>query len=404
MKVLQISIEVNSGSVGRIAEQIGEKILENGGESYITFARNNLPSKSEVIRIGSKADVYYHVLNTRIFDNHCFESKKATKDLIAKIEKINPDIIHLHHLHGYFINIEILFDYLQKANKPVVWTFHDCWSFTGHCAHFEYVGCEKWRTQCYACPQKKEYPKSLLIDRSKKNYIQKKEIFNKLKNMHIVTPSQWLANLTKQSFLSNYPISVINNGIDIGKFNIKSNGKEIRNKFKIGEKSIILGVASTWDRKKGLHFFEELNEKINPDEVIVLVGLSSEQIKNLPKSIVGIQRTESIDDLASLYSAAFVFVNPTLEDTYPTTNLESIACGTPVITFRTGGSTESVNTKTGFVVEQNSLYETLNCFKIIKKNGKNFYQENCRNWAVNNFNKTDRFHDYISLYKKLLLY
>jgi len=401
-KILQISIEVNSGSVGRIAEQIGDEVLAQNWESYITFARNNLPSKSQTIKIGTKKDVYWHVLMTRIFDNHCFESKSATHKLIKKIKSLKPDLIHLHHLHGYFININILFDYLSDANIPVVWTFHDCWSFTGHCAHFEYVGCEKWKTQCFECPQKNEYPKSLLIDRSYKNYRDKKSIFNSVKDMTIVTPSKWLQNLVKDSYLNKYPVLTINNGIDLEKFKPLDNYLSIKEKYKIFKDFIILGVASTWDEKKGLNFFHELNNHIEEDETIVLVGLSEDQIKKLPQNVIGIKRTENVDELAALYSLSNVFFNPTLEDTYPTTNLEAIACGTPVITFNTGGSIESVNKDTGFVIEKNDLKGFLEKKNLIKKNNKDFYTTKCRLFAEKNFNKSERFKDYINLYSKLL--
>ncbi len=402
-KILQISIEVNSGSVGRIAEQIGEKIIENNWESYITFARNNLPSKSKTIRIGNRFDVLWHVFMTRIFDNHCFESKKATRKLIEKIQEIKPDIIHLHHLHGYFINIEILFDYLSKSDIPVVWTFHDCWSFTGHCAYFDFVACDKWKTECYQCPQKKEYPKSLIVDRSKKNFWQKKSLFNSVKKMTIVPVSFWLGDLVKQSFLGGHSVKVIQNGINLDNFKKTDSRAEIKAKYKIAENSfIILGVASTWDRRKGLAYFIKMSEMLDDSHQIVLVGLSKKQLKEIPKNIIGIERTENVQQLAALYSAADVFANPTLEDTFPTTNLESLACGTPVITFKTGGSPESITEETGIVVPKGDLNALIEGIQTIKKNTKEYYSKQCEARAVNNYNKDVKFEDYIALYKELL--
>ncbi|QDP85841.1 glycosyltransferase [Chryseobacterium sp. SNU WT5] len=403
MKVVQISIEVNSGSVGRIAEQIGEKIIENGGESYITFARNNLPSKSKVIQIGSMVDVYYHVLKTRIFDNHALESKSATKKLIKQIEEINPDIIHLHHLHGYFINIKILFDFLKKINKPVVWTFHDCWSFTGHCAHYEYVACNKWETECFKCPQKNQYPKSLLIDRSRKNFQQKNKIFNSLENMTVVPVSNWLEGEVKKSFLKDHNICTIQNGIDLKSFVPLPTREKIVKKYNLKNQKIILGVASTWDERKGLDYFIQLSEKLNKDEFqIILVGLSGQQIKKLPKIIVGIMRTESVKELAELYSAADVFVNPTLEDTFPTTNLEALACGTPVVTFNTGGSPEALSKETGLIVEKGNTDELIVAIKKITTKNKSEYMMNCRKRVEKYFNKDIQFMEYLKLYAQLL--
>ncbi|MDX6182207.1 glycosyltransferase [Flavobacterium sp. Fl-77] len=402
-KLLQISIEVNSGSVGKIAEQIGETVLEEGWLSYITYARNINPSKSEVIKIGNKFDLYEHGLETRIFDNHCFSSRSATKNLIKTIDQIDPDIIHLHHLHGYFINVEILFIYLKKRATPVVWTFHDCWSFTGHCAYFDFVGCEKWKTECHHCEQKNEYPKSLFFDRSRKNYRDKKRIFNSLNNLTIVPVSYWLAEKVKDSFLMDYTCQVIQNGIDLNTFYIKNSRNTVNKMYPIKNKFVILGVASTWEKRKGLDEFVKLSELINNEVyTIILVGLSSIQISKLPKTIIGIERTENLGQLVDLYSAADVFVNPTFEDTYPTTNLESMACGTPVITYRTGGSIESVNDNTGIVIDKGDVSELVKAIEKIKNNGKGFYQNNCREHSVKNFDKKIKFMDYYKLYEEIL--
>ena len=403
MKVVQVSIEVNSGSVGRIAEQIGEKIIENGGVSYITFARNNLPSKSHVIRIGSMLDVYHHVLMTRIFDNHAFESSSATKKLIEEIEKINPDIIHLHHLHGYFINIKILFDFLKKFNKPIVWTFHDCWSFTGHCAYYDFVNCHKWEIECNKCPQKNEYPKSLLIDRSRKNFMQKKEIFNSVENMTIVPVSYWLEKEVEKSFLKNHSIYTIQNGIDLKSFVPIPTRDKIVKKYKINKQKIILGVASTWEKRKGLGYFIQLSEKLNQDEFqIILVGLSKQEIKTLPDNIIGITRTESTKALAELYSAADVFVNPTLEEALGLTNLEALACGTPAITFESGGSPETIDEETGLVVEKGNIDELIIAIKKITSKNKSDYMMNCRKRVEKYFNKDTQFLEYLKLYEQLI--
>lgn len=401
--LLQISIEVNSGSVGRIAEQIGEVVIANGWTSYITYARNNNPSSSKVIKIGNKLDLYWHGIETRIFDNHCFSSKSATRKLITSIKEIRPDLIHLHHLHGYFINIEILFNFLRESNIPVVWTFHDCWSFTGHCAHFDFVGCEKWKTECHHCEQKTEYPKSMVFDRSRQNFLDKRRIFNSLKKLTIVPVSNWLSEKVKESFLNGYAYKVIQNGIELSTFYPRNSRPKINELYGVQDKFVILGVASTWDKRKGFEEFIKISELLDSKlYTIIMVGLSKDQLKELPKFIIGIERTENVDQLAELYSASDVFLNPTFEDTFPTTNLESMACGTPVITYRTGGSVESVNQNTGIVVDKGDIAGMIEAIQTIMVAGKDFYERNCIDRAINNFDKKVRFQEYLDLYNTIL--
>jgi glycosyltransferase involved in cell wall biosynthesis len=400
-KVLQISIEVNSGSVGKIAEQIGEVVIEQGWKSYITYARNNNPSKSEVIKIGNKFDLYSQVIETRIFDNHCVGSKSSTIALISKIKEIQPDIIHLHHLHGYFINVEILFRYLEESQIPIVWTFHDCWSFTGHCAYFDFVGCEKWKTQCHHCEQKNEYPKSFLFDRSRQNYIDKKRIFNSVRNLTIVSVSNWLNNVVGQSFLSAVPREVIYNGVDTELF--KPNNNTLRDKYNIGNQFMILGVATTWDRRKGLDDFVQLSDKLKDNgTIIVLVGLSITQVNKLPSNIIGIQRTENQKELSGLYSSADLFMNLSVEETFGLTTAEALSCGTPALVYDATACPELVNENTGFVVKKNDISALVNVIDRVKSNGKLSYTHSCRNRAIALFNKKDCYLEYFELYKRLL--
>ncbi len=352
MKVLQINAVCGRGSTGRIVLNIHKTLLQMGHESYVAYGRPPAIGCPEAIRIGSKLDLYSHVLLTRVFDLHGFGSKRATIKFLKKVEQIDPDIIHLHNVHGYYINVELLFNYLKESGKPVVWTLHDCWPFTGHCAHFDYVGCEKWKTGCLECPQKGRYPASYFLDNSKKNYEMKKRLFTGLKKMVIVTPSRWLANLVKESFLKEYPVEVIPNGIDTSLF--KPTPGDFRKKYGLEGKFVILGVANVWEERKGLKYFLELSELLREDEVIVLVGLNRKQIKTLPKNIVAIPRTNSPVELAQIYTSADVFLNPTLEENYPTVNLEAQACGSYVITFSSGGCRETILQEhvTGEVVER----------------------------------------------------
>lgn len=342
MKILMINSVCGIKSTGRICTDLAVELEKQGHEVKIAYGRENVPEQFQkyAVRIGSEWDVRFHGIKARLFDAMGLGSKEATQKFIDWVEKFNPDIIQLHNIHGYYINIEILFEYLKKCNKKIIWTLHDCWTFTGHCAYFDFYGCNKWESGCEGiCACKKDYPTTLLLSRAEKNYQIKKSLFTGINNLTIVTPSQWLASLVKKSFLSEYNVKVIHNGVNTDVF--KPTPSEIKSIYSIGDKKIILGVASIWDRRKGLETFIELSKQIEDDYKIILIGLNKEQIKKLPNTIIGIERTNSTKELAEFYSAADVFLNPTLEDNYPTTNIEAIACGTPVISYDTGGSGES---------------------------------------------------------------
>lgn len=396
MKVVQINSVCGIGSTGRIATDIHHTLIENRYQSYVAYGRESPGNFENIIRIGSNYDNYLHVGVTRIFDKHGFGSVKATKAFIKKLEEINPEIIHLHNLHGYYINIELLFNYLKQTNKRVIWTLHDCWAFTGHCSHFEYVGCNKWKLGCFDCPEKKEYPTSLVVDNSKINFLKKKALFSGLKDLTIITPSKWLANLVKQSFLSEYPIKVIHNGINLDVF--KSTTSIFREKNNLMNKFMILGVANVWNQKKGLQHFIELSNYLEEDEVIVLVGLTEKQIKQLPKQIIGITLTNSAKELAEIYSAADVFVNPTLEDNFPTTNIEALACGTPVFTFNTGGSFESIDETCGRIIAPKDTGGIIDCLKTYRT-GKLINSSKCIDRA-HQYNMKNQYNEYLKLYLK----
>jgi glycosyltransferase involved in cell wall biosynthesis len=399
MKVLQINSVCGIGSTGRIATDIHNILIEQGHESYIAYGRD-LPKNCEnAIRIGTKIDNYTHVAKTRLLDKHGFGSIQATKEFINRIKDIDPDIIHLHNIHGYYIYVENLFKYLKEANKPVVWTLHDCWSFTGHCSHFDYIGCNKWKTGCFNCPQKQEYPKSILIDNSEQNFNRKSEAFTGVKNLTIVTPSKWLAQLVNESYLNDYKIEIIHNGIDLEAF--KPTKSSFRKKYKLENKFIILGVASTWTNRKGLEEFVKLSHELDKDEVIVLVGVTNYQIKQLPQNIIGIRRTNSVEELAEIYTAADVFMNLTLEEVLGLTNIESLACGTPVVTYDTGGSKECIDKCTGILVDKEDLGTAIKGLRLIKNNEKTIYSDQCRQRALTLFEKRNKYNDYITIYKKV---
>lgn len=332
-KLVQINVTCN-GSTGRIMTQIQEAATKEGWEAYSFYGRGK-PSNNNCIKIGNKLDILFHVLITRLFDLHGHASKRATKRMIKQIEKIDPDVIQLHNLHGYYLNIDILFNYLKTANKKVIWTLHDCWAFTGHCTHFTCPECNKWEKEdCSKCPRKREYPASLVIDNSKKEVHKKKQLFTGIKNLTIVTPSEWLKKLVEKSFLKIYETKVINNWIDSNVFLPKNNMK-VKEKYNIPkDKKVILGVAAIWDKRKGLEDFIRLSRVIDSSYIIVLVGLNEKQKKNLPPNIVGINRTENIEELVNLYTISDVLFNPSKEESFSLVTIESMSCGTPVVVYK----------------------------------------------------------------------
>lgn len=398
MKVWEINCVCGIRSTGRICTDLAEVLKENGHECKIAYGRESVPEKYRSIayRIGTENDVRLHALKSRLFDASGFGSKRATERLVENIREYDPDIIHLHNIHGYYINIEILFDYLKKADKPVVWTLHDCWAFTGHCSYFSFSECERWKTGCFKCPQKKEYPASLILDRSSENWERKKDLFTGVKRLVCVTPSRWLAELVKASFLKEYRVSVIPNGIDLTVF--KPTYGNFKKKLGIEDKKILLGVASVWDRRKGFDTFLKLSPLLNEDEIIVLVGLNKEQLKNLPKNIIGIERTNNINELAEIYTAADVFVNAGQEETMGLTTVEAMACGTPVIVSNLTAIPEVVTADSGIVLKSLNPEDIANGIKQVLSGS---FNKQYILKAAAEFDKEKRYYEYLTLYNEL---
>jgi len=401
MKIIQINSSINSGSTGRITEEIGCVLLEQGHESYIAYGRTEHESKSVKVKIGGKWNVLLHYLESTLFDRHAFSSRIATRRFLRKLDEISPDAIGLHNLHGYYLNIEMLFNYIKIKNIPVIWTLFDCWAFTGHCSYFDNINCEKWKTQCSNCPKNSYYPKSFIFDNSKSNFRNKRDIFNGVNHLEIIVHSKWLFDLVKQSYLANYNVNLVRSGVDVSVF--KPTSSDLITKHNLTNKKIILGCASIWDERKGLSDFIKLSGLLNDDYQIILIGLTNEQLKLTNSSgVIGIKRTESTAQLAEYYSLAHVYVNPTYQDNFPTTNLEALACGTPVITYNTGGSPEAVDDNTGIIVEKGNLQELLNAILLLLEKDKSNYTEHCRNRALKIFDKNIVFNEYIQLYKQVL--
>lgn len=399
MKTVLIN-SCNFGSTGNIMLEIAET-AENGGYTaavcYPQSRDNSRKQKEKDFIIGTRFSRNIHLMLAEITGlNGCF-SYCSTLKLLKKLDKFKPDIIHLHNLHNCYINLSMLFKYIKKHNIKTVWTLHDCWAFTGHCPHFDIAECAKWKTGCYSCPQYKDYPKSL-FDNSKIMYRLKKKWFTGVENMTIVTPSEWLASLVKESYLKDYPVKVINNGIDLNVF--KPTESDFRKKYALENKYIVLGVAFGWGRRKGLDVFIELEKRLDKEKYkIVLVGTDDNIDKLLPENIISIHRTQNQTELAEIYTAADVFANPTREENYPTVNMEALACGTPVVTFNTGGSPEMLDETCGAAVakdDNDAMYNEI--IRICE--AKPYSMEACIKKAKG-FDKNEKFGEYIRLYEVL---
>lgn len=394
--ILQINTVCGIGSTGRIAVDLSNIIDKNKYNMYIAYGWGK-SEKENTIKIGTKLDYIIHNILSRLTGKQGNYSFLATKRFLKRVDKIRPDLIHLHNIHGNYINYKLLFKYIQSKQIPVVWTFHDVWPITGKCTYFDYINCSKWKKECFKCQNLKEYP-TCIIDSSKKEYIEKKECFNKVKEMYIVTPSNWMSELVKQSFLKEKNIRVINNGINLSIFKPTVDKKIIEN-YKLENKRVILGVANEWDKRKGLDTFIELARTLPEKYKIIIVGLEKGQFDLLPENVIKIERTNSVEELAKIYSIADVFVNPTLEDNFPTTNIEAIACGTPVITYNTGGSGEMLDEKSGIVIEKGNI-EALKkeIYNVKKKKSEN---KDCVIRAQK-YNKNQIFLQYEELYDEIL--
>lgn len=397
MKVFQINTVCGILSTGRICTDLAEVLEANGHECKIAYGRMNVPEKYQkyAIRIGNWLTNKIDAGLSRYLDNGGLNSKIPTLQLIKKIKDFGPDIIHLHNLHGCYLNIKILFKFLKEYNKPVIWTLHDCWTYTGHCAYFSDIGCEKWKTECVGCPARKEHRRMFSLDRSKRNYKLKKELFTSLECVTLITPSQWLADVTKQSFMGKYDILPIPNGVDLEVF--KPTEGDFRKRYGLEGKKIILGVASAWAKSKGADVFSELSQNLDEDYKVVMVGVSDALAATLPKEILTIPKTLNIRELAEIYTAADVFLNPSRQETMGLTTVEAMACGTPVVTSNLTAVPEVVDEKSGIVCE-NLEIDTIKAaiFEVLSRD-----YPNTRSRAEK-YEKAQQYDKYLREYEKLL--
>lgn len=414
--LLQISSALNYGSTGKIAEQIGLLAKAQGWRSCIAHGNKyKNPSQLETYQVVTPWQELEHEAKSLLFDAHGLGSAKETAKLCRWIDEISPDIIHLHNIHGYYLNYEVLFKYLQHTDTPIIWTLHDCWSFTGHCAYFDFIGCDRWKTGCSHCPGRWTYPKSF-VDRSKHNWELKRDLFSSVSDrLTIAAVSDWLAGFVKASFLSGADIRTIHNGVDLNIFSPKETAS-LQSRIETAGKYVIMGCAFPWSKRKGLDDWVKLRALLPEDKyALVVVGLNNSQLESPPKGIIGIGRTNSQEELAEYYSLADVFVNTTYEDNFPTVNLEALACGTPVVTYRTGGSPESIDDgrpikssdsvieyQTGYVVDKGDLASAVSAIESICASDRFALKLLCRQRAVEHFNKDKCFEEYVGLYEETL--
>lgn len=394
MKVLQINATYGSGSTGKICYSVAKLMNKENIENLTLYSQGSLKAENAV-KIKNKTYYKIQALKSRIFGNYGFNSSSATKEIIRQIKEFSPDIVHLHNIHGHNVNLKTLFTFFKKNPEiKLFWTFHDCWAFTAYCPHYTMAKCYKWQSECSHCILRKEY--SWFFDKSKKLFNRKKELFTGL-NLTIVTPSEWLAGEVKKSFMKDYPVKVINNGIDLSVF--KPTESNFREKHGIGnDKFLLSGVAFGWGERKGLDVFIKLSERLDKDKyAIVLVGGNAETDKLLPKDIISIHRTQNQTELAEIYTACDLFVNPTREEVLGLVNIEANACGTPVLTFDSGGSPECINKKSGSVVSCDDIDGLINEIERIR-NERPFTKENCI-LRAEEFDADKKFKEYTELYK-----
>lgn len=398
-KLIQINTVCN-GSTGNIMYQIQKQAQDSGYETLSLYGRRKGFRDVSCAKYGHGVSFWIHVILTTAFDAHGLGSYFYTRSMVKRIQEEKPDIIHLHNVHGYYLHLPTLFRYLKtQYTGKLVWTFHDCWPVTGHCPHFVAAQCDKWKTECKKCPNKKSYPISWGLDGSKRNYRMKKRLFTAIEDMVIISPSQWLANIVKQSYFKDTKCVVVPNGINLQTFYPREEDT-VTQKYNIpDDKKIILGVASVWDERKGLKVFRDLAKELSGEYRIVLVGLSKRQIAGLPENIIGIPRTESADELAQLYTKAAIFINPSKEESFSLVTIEAMACGTPVIAMDTSAPRELVSGSNGVLLSDDNVQNYLKAIRDIEQKDldKNLIVDSVQQYSVGNMTKK-----VLDIYEELL--
>ena len=395
MKVAQINMACGRGSTGRIVMQISHLLTEEGNCNKVFYSGYNECAEPEAEKINSLLGIRLHQMQSRFLGNQGWNSSLHTRMLVKKLKEFQPDIVHLHNLHGYYLNMKILFDYLAEADCKVIWTLHDCWAFTGHCAHYTKAACDKWKRGCSQCPQKSSYPYSLIFDRSKELFCRKQTLYASVRDLRITTVSKWLEDQVRQSaLLGDREIRTIYNGVDTGVF--RPLDKPVKNKKRI------LGVSNVWSERKGLQDFLKLGSLVSDDFEIVLVGVSEEQSKSIPKEIQTLRRTDSVEALVQLYNSADVFFNPSVEETFGLTTVEAMACGVPVVVYDSTASPELVSEGVGRVVPAGNVDAAYAAIQSIVVGSQDDYRKNCRKRVEENYDQKHNYYQYLELYRELI--
>lgn len=402
--LLQINVTANWGSTGKIAEQINTMAQSQGWSTYFAYGRYNNPSGSQLIRVGSNLSVYEHYIEHICYDNDGLASRRATRQLIHNIEVIKPDVIHLHNIHDHWLNYRILFEFLNTLDIPIVWTQHDCWSFTGGCGYYSALQCEQWKENCTCfCPFRKKPFTRRFINHSELHYQLKEKLFTATKNITFIPVSHWLEGELRQSFLKEKKIQAIHNGVDITLFKLVDDFAGVLRKYKLDGVTFVVGAATAWSERKGFNDYCRLVEKVPEGIKIVLVGLNEKQRQEAEKfGIIGIARTENVGELVALYNGASIVMNLSYEETFGLTTVEGFACGTPGIVYNVTASPELITPETGIIVDPGDIDGVAKAIGEIQGKGKNFYSIACRERVVRHFNKDDRYQEYLDLYESLI--
>ena len=401
-KLVQFNVYANCASTGRLAEDLGDVALNAGWKSYVAYGRDYRPSNSELIKIGTKLDLYGHILKSRLLDRHGFGSIHATKKLIRQLDDIKPDVIQFQNVHGYYLNLPIILNYIAEKNIPLIWSLHDCWSMTGHCSHFALKGCEKWKTQCDHCPSIHDYPSSWFVDSSRRNYMEKKALVEAIPRLTIVSGSEWLANIARQSYFGNRDVIVIPDGIDTNIFSPKCDTEELRKQYGLEKKFVIMASGTTWLPYKGLNDFARLRAELSDEYAIVLVGMQHKDIGSLPKGLIGIPKTKSPEELARWYSMADCVMSLSRLESFGLTPVEGFACGTPAIVYNCTSTPELITPGTGFVAEVGNIEDVKTKVERLREIGKSNYSKRCREIALEKYDRNVCFNEYLNLYNRLL--
>lgn len=398
-KLLIVNVSLNFGSTGRIVEGIGKMAIADGWEVYVAHgARYKNASSLKGIQLGTKAGEVLHYLKSALLDAQGLGSRRATRRFLKRVEELQPDLVHIHNIHGCFLNYPLLFQYLKERRIPVVWTLHDCWAMTGHCAHFERTHCGKWKDQCGKCPQKRDFPASWLLDRSKNNFALKKQLFTAVGTMRITTVSSWLRGVAEQSYLKGFPVDEVPNGVDTDVF--VCTGGRIRSRFGIGDKKLVLAVASGFGRRKGIDDYVSLSERLPADYQLLLVGVSGRDKRILPDKVMTVSRTDGAAELAAFYSAADVLLSLSYEETFGLTIVEAMACGTPAIVYDNTAQPELVTPETGLVVPAGDMDALVKAIAQVCSRPKELYEAACRSRGLE-YDEKQSYQKYLRLYSAI---